>query len=107
MRSRHPEDTEEMMAGTLEFGQLKDFFSALVGDLEKVVPYASALAMRRQGLRVSVSSRQSSINPENPWLGLVLTLWNGRQFYELSDNRMDPVALRRDALALAARAMAE
>lgn len=95
------------MAETLEFGQLKDFFSDLVRELEKVVPYASALAMRRQGIRVSVSTRQSAINPENPWLGLVLTLWNGRQFYELSDNRMDPAALRRDALALAARAMAE
>src|SRR5437870_5629150 len=91
----------------LKFEQLKDFLSDLVLDLEKKVPYASGLAMRRQGQRLSVSTRQSAINPESPWLGLILTLWNGRQFYELSDNRMDARALRESALGLAARAAAE
>jgi TldD protein len=96
-----------MSERTLEFSQLKDFFSELVRELEKVVPYASGLAMRRQGTRVSVSTRQSAANPESPSQGAVLTLWNGSQFYELSDNRLEPGALRREALALARRAAAE
>jgi TldD protein len=95
------------MSEALGFEDLKDYLGKLVRDLEKKVPYASALAMRQQGLRVAVSTRQSSINPENPWQGLVLTLWNGSQFYELSSNRLDPKALREEAMALAARAMAE
>src|SRR5687767_11066036 len=65
--------------------QLKD----IVQELEKHVPYASALLKKRSGVRVSVNRVQESIEPEDPSHGLVFTLWNGQTFFEYATNQWD------------------
>ncbi|MES2202704.1 MAG: TldD/PmbA family protein, partial [candidate division FCPU426 bacterium] len=89
----------------LGFGDLRDFLGGMVKELEKKVPYASAFAARKEGVRVVVSSAQMNITPEAPATGLDLTLWNGEQFFEYACNRLDATAIRAEALALADKAM--
>lgn len=96
-----------MKTTELKFDGLRDYFSELVKDLEKVVPYAAAFAARKEGVRVMASSMQASVTPEIPHPGLVITLWNGERFYEYASNRFDGTVLRQEALALAKRAASE
>lgn len=66
---------------------LKDQLSELVAHLEKTVPYAAALHKQKSGTRVSVNRVQESVDPEDPSEGLVVTLWNGQNFYEYATNK--------------------
>jgi TldD protein len=91
----------------LRFEDLKDFLSSLVPQLEAHVPYAAGLGQRRQGLRAQVASAQSQLIPEPSTAGLVLTLFNGRQFYELSHSLAPAALIREKAIALAKRAAQE
>lgn len=75
--------------------------AGLVAEMTRQVPYASALAIRREGTRVSVSSTQSAVTPELPSAGVVFSAYNGESFYEASTNRLDP-----DSLAACARELA-
>jgi TldD protein len=85
----------------LDMDRLEATLAQLVAEMLKQVPYASALAIRREGTRVSVSSTQSSITPELPSAGVVFSAWNGESFFEASTNRLDV-----DGLAEAARGLA-
>lgn len=66
---------------------MKDQLSELVASLEKTVPYASALYKKQSGVRVNVNRVQESVEPEDPAEGLVVTLWNGQQFFEYATNK--------------------
>ena len=88
-----------MKALTLD--ALEGLLPQLVADMEKKVPYAAALAQGREGTRVSASSTQSSVSPEFPSLGVVLTAFNGEAFFEASCNALDADALARTARDLA------
>ncbi len=87
--------------------ELKERLADLVGALEKKVPYACALYKKSSGTRLSVNRFQESIESEDPAQGLVVTLWNGRTFYEHAVNRWEWPALKDDLLRLASNAAAE
>ncbi len=89
-------------AKELDPAKLEAQLAGLVEEMMKKVPYASALAIRREGTRVSVSSTQSSVSPELPSAGVVFSAYNGESFYEASSNRLDA-----DSLAACARGLAE
>jgi TldD protein len=89
-----------------DFSDLRGFLPELVRELEKKVPYASAFAARKEGVRVVVSSAQMSATSEPPATGVDITLWNGEQFFEYASNRLDKGLIRKEALELAARAAA-
>ena len=91
----------------LKFEDLRGFFVGLVKELEKEVPYAAAFASRKEGVRVMNSSMQSSVTPEAPHPGLVLTLWNGERFYEYATNHFESALIKSESLALARRAASE
>lgn len=92
-----PKDAKEMDPAKLEA-----LLAGIVADMMKRVPYASALAIRREGTRVSVSSTQSNVSPELPSAGVVFTAYNGESFYEASSNRLDA-----DSLAACARQLSD
>src|SRR3990172_3301741 len=77
---------------------LKTLLRELVGDMEKTVPYACALAMETLGERVVVMTRESRVEPLDPSRGVVLTVFTGREFLEYSTGE-----LTREALARAAK----
>ena len=85
----------------LTLDKLESLLPQIVADMEKRVPYAAALAQGREGTRVSVSSTQSSVSPEFPSLGVVLTAFNGEAFFEASCNALDADALAKTAMELA------
>jgi TldD protein len=85
----------------LTLDKLQELLPGLIAQMEKKVPYAAALAIQREGTRVSVSSTQSSVSPEFPSLGIVLTAFNGEAFFEASVNALDADALKKAALDLA------
>lgn len=85
----------------LDFNKLEAQLATLVEAMMKKVPYASALAIRREGTRVSVSSTQSAVTPELPSAGVVFTAYNGESFFEASTNRLDNESLARCADDLA------
>jgi predicted Zn-dependent protease len=87
-------------------GKLTSHLSALIGELEKKVPYACALATKKSGTRINVNRVQENVEPEDPEQGLVITLWNGQQFFEYSTNNLEWEKVRADALALADTARA-
>ena len=88
-----------MKALTLD--KLETLLPQIIADMEKKVPYAAALAQGREGTRVSVSSTQSSVSPEFPTLGVVLTAFNGEAFFEASCNALDAESLVKTAKDLA------
>ena len=85
----------------LALESLKTSLRELIFDLEKIVPYASALYKRSSGLAINVNRVQESIEPENPIEGLVFTLWNGQQFFEYSVNTWDWALLKTSLLTWA------
>lgn len=83
--------------------EIKDRLSDLIKKLEKKVPYAAALHKKKTGTRVSVNRVQESVEPEDPSQGLVLTLWNGKNFLEYSTNGNNWKEIESEALTLAKR----
>ncbi len=69
--------------------EFKERLSTLVNDLEKIVPYASALYKKSSGTRVNVNRMQEQIEPVDPMEGLVFTLWNGQEFFEYATNHWE------------------
>jgi TldD protein len=96
-----------MDSKNLKFEEIRGFGAELVASLEAVLPYAAVFAARQEGLRVMASSTQSSVTPEIPHPGMVVTLFNGETFYEYATNRFDAALIRQETLALARRAAGE
>ncbi len=83
--------------------ELKERLKGLVAALEKKVPYACALYKKSSGTKLAVNRLQESIESEDPARGLVVTLWNGRTFYEHAVNHWDWASLKEDLLRLASK----
>jgi TldD protein len=83
------------------FAELETLLVRLTAGMMKRVPYAAALAIKREGVRASVSSTQSSLAPEPPSVGVVFTAFNGEAFQEFSTNTLEPAALTKAAETLA------
>ena len=96
-----------MDSKALKFEDFRGFAAELVAELEKEVPYAAAFGSRQEGLRVMASSMQSSVTPEPPHPGLVISLFNGERFYEYATNRFEAKLIRQEAMTLARRAAGE
>lgn len=86
---------------------VKNQFSDLVQQLEKIVPYASVLYKKRSGTRVNVNRVQENVEPEDPAEGLVATLWNGQSFTEYAANRWEWKELHSTLTALAKKSIKE
>ena len=89
------------MADIKDLSKLEALLAALVAEMGKKVPYAAAMATRREGTRVSVSSTQSAVTPEFPSQGVVFTAFNGQSFFEASSNALDADSLAKTAHELA------
>ena len=89
------------------FGYLQE----LVRDMERRVPYASALVQTRTGMRINLQDAEQSVNRLDPQEGVVLTASDGHQLQEASTDRLDRDSVRRlaDELldAVSARQVAE
>jgi TldD protein len=83
------------------FGFLQD----IVLDMERRVPYASAMARTRSGMRLGLRDAEQSADRLDPQEGIVLTVSNGHQLEESSTDRTDVDAVRRLADALVDRAL--
>ena len=84
----------------MDIYNLKGLLKDLVGEMEKTVPYASALAMETQGERVVVMSRESRVEPLDPSKGVVFTVFTGSRFLEYSTGDLSA-----DSLAKAAKSL--
>ncbi|HTB21407.1 MAG TPA: TldD/PmbA family protein [bacterium] len=84
-----------------DFSKLEPLLAQLVTGMMKKVPYAAALAIKREGVRATVSSTQSSLAAEPPSVGVVFTAFNGGAFQEFSTNTLEPAALAKAAESLA------
>ncbi len=80
--------------------QLKNILKELVGEMEKTVPYAAALAMEVAGERISAQTRQQSADPVDPQRGIVFTVFTGRHFMENATHDPGESALRQTAQEL-------
>lgn len=79
---------------------LKDMLKALVADMEKTVPYASALAMETLGERVVVMTKESRVEPVDPSKGVAFTVFTGSRFMEYSTGDLSHDSLSRAAKEL-------
>ncbi|MGH7442470.1 MAG: hypothetical protein ACREKE_07355, partial [bacterium] len=68
------------------FGKLEALLVRITDSMARRIPYASALAIRREGMRATVSSTQSGLSPETPSIGVVFTAFNGESLFESSVN---------------------
>ncbi len=89
------------MSDSGEFQGLESTLAKLVEAMSRRVPYACALAIRREGMRATVSSTQSTLAPEPPVTGVVFTAFNGESLFESSVNDLGAGALEAASTALA------
>ena len=82
------------------------FLQEIVTDMERRVPYATALARTRAGLRLGLRDAEQSADRLDPQEGIVLTASNGFQVEEASTDSTDADAVRLLADALVERALA-
>jgi TldD protein len=73
------------------FGFLED----IVRDMERQVPYASALVQTRSGLRLDLRDGEQAVNRLDPQEGVVLTASDGHRLQEASGDQLDPTSVRR------------
>jgi TldD protein len=72
-----------------------DFLQEVVRDMERRVPYASALVESRSGLRLNLQDAEQSVTRVDPQEGVVLTASDGHRLQEASTDRLDPDSVRR------------
>ena len=80
---------------------LKPVLQEIVRDLEKRVPYASALVMRQDRKDLEVDDQSREIQDVFPSAGVVFTVWNGAWFEEAGTSDLDLDRLRATARELA------
>lgn len=83
---------------------LRSLLADLVFEMEKEVPYASALALETEGEKVTVETREQRAEPLHPERGVVFTVFTGRYFMEAATNDLRPGALKKTAKGLMAKA---
>ncbi|HEY3347505.1 MAG TPA: TldD/PmbA family protein [Nitrospirota bacterium] len=84
----------------MDIKELKPIFKEIVSEMEKKVPYASALAMETRGERVLVMTKESRVEPLDPSKGAVLTVFTGSHFMEYSTSDISADGLRHAAKEL-------
>mgnify|MGYP000024875800 CR=1 FL=1 len=82
--------------------RLREVLPTIVGDMERHVPYASALAMQSAGTTVRVNHREQEVSQAEPSQGVVLTAFNGAYLEELALGTLDPDQIAHQAHAFAA-----
>ena len=82
------------------------FLPEVVADMERQVPYASAMMRSRSGLRLGLRDAEQSVERLDPQEGIVLTASNGFGLEEAATDQTDAAAVRRLADALVERALA-
>lgn len=80
-----------------ELARLRERLPDIVAEMERQVPYASALAMRTTGVNITVNNREQQVSPVAPEQGVVLAAWTGEHFAELATGDVDPERLLREA----------
>lgn len=83
------------------------FLRDVVAEMERTVPYASALVGRSDGVRLTLRDGDQAAEQVDPRAGVVLSAWDGRGFREASTNATDPDGVRRLARELVERVRAE
>lgn len=83
---------------------LKFPLADLVFDMEKKVPYASALAMETEGEKVTVETHEQKAEPLPPRRGVVFTVFTGRHFMEAATDDLRPEMLKKTAQDLVKKA---
>ena len=76
------------------------FLQDVVRDMERRVPYASALVQTRSGLRLDLRDGEQAVNRLDPQEGVVLTASDGHQLQEASSDQLDPASVRQLAAEL-------
>lgn len=82
--------------------RLREALPAIVADMERRVPYASALAMLSAGTQVEVNHREQHVSQATPSQGVVLTAFNGTYLEELALGTLDADEIAREAHDFAA-----
>jgi len=88
----------------MKIKDLKPTLKDIVSDMEKTVPYASALAMETEGERVVAMTRESRIEPVDPSRGVVFTVFTGEHFIERATGDLSADGLARCAKELVKQA---
>jgi TldD protein len=70
------------------------FLEDVVRDMERRVPYASALVQTRSGLRLNLQDAEQTVNRLDPREGVVLTASDGHLLQEASSDQLDADAIR-------------
>jgi len=82
------------------------FLPALVEEMERHVPYASALAMSSDGVNINLRDGEQQASRRDPRAGIVLTASNGTFLEEEATSETAEAAVREAAARLVARAAA-
>ena len=72
-----------------ELLKVRCFLPELIAELEKYVPYASALVRHHIGSVVGRDLNEHFARQSYPYLGMVLTAFDGETFWELAINNLD------------------
>ncbi len=83
---------------------LASILADIVFEMEKKVPYASALVMETEGERITVETREQRAEPLDPKRGAVFSLFTGRHFMEAATDDLEPEHLEKTARDLVRRA---
>jgi TldD protein len=70
------------------------FLEDIVREMERRVPYASALVQTRSGLRLDLRDAEQSVNRLDPQEGVVLTASDGHLLQEASSDQLDAASVR-------------
>jgi len=76
----------------------------IVAEMEKYVPYASALVTTSEGLTIRINHREREVEPADPRQGAVLTAWCGDHFEEWATTDLAPDQLGEEARRFAREA---
>ena len=88
----------------IQIKDLKTVLSDLVFEMERDLPYASALAMEEGGERIAVQTREETAELIDPRRGVVFSAFTGSHFIEASTHSLEPKELARTVRALTSRA---
>jgi TldD protein len=105
-----PDPVDELSARDASTAaQLRERFAFLpeiVADMERQVPYATAMMRTRSGLALNLRDAEQTVERLDPQEGIVLTASNGYGLEESATDETDAGAVRRVADALVERALA-
>lgn len=84
---------------------LRTFLPSLIQEMERRVPYASVVVLSKTGMRISVDVTKEAVNPSDPMVGAVLTVYDGERLWEHATHDLSRDNLYRNAMALVEQAL--